>query len=110
MVSQEWMLGLVTLAFVGPLCVAWLAWELICLARDVPAGMDRVGAVMGARPAEVAYTNWRGETRLRRLVFLRVYYGSTRWHPEPQWLLEAFDKEDGRVKDFALLGFRGPAA
>jgi hypothetical protein len=51
------------------------------------------------------YTNWRGQTRLRLLIPVRLYWGSTQYHPEPQWLLEAVDAETGQVKDFALSGF-----
>lgn len=56
----------------------------------------------------VRYRNWRGEVRLRNLVPLRLWHGSTEWHPEPQWLLTCRDAETGAEKDFALLGFLGP--
>jgi hypothetical protein len=57
---------------------------------------------------QVVYTNWRGETRERRLVPISLWYGYTEQHGEPQYLLKALDCEDGREKDFALLGLRGP--
>jgi hypothetical protein len=37
----------------------------------------------------IRYTNYRGETADRRIVPICIRYGSTQWHPEPQWLLEA---------------------
>lgn len=58
----------------------------------------------GLRTQTVRYTNWRGETRVRQIVPLKVHFGSTNWHPKPQWLLNALDPEDGTVKDFALAG------
>lgn len=56
---------------------------------------------------KVLYTNWKGETRAREIIPVRLWYGSTKWHPEDQYLLEAVDCEDNRSKDFALLGLKG---
>lgn len=42
---------------------------------------------------EFTYTNWRGETRRRRAVFLNIFFGVTDWHPDPQWFVEAIDLE-----------------
>lgn len=55
---------------------------------------------------EIVYVNWRGETRSRKIIPLRLYWGSTEWHPENQWLVRAKDTESGAIKDFALSGFR----
>jgi hypothetical protein len=51
------------------------------------------------------YTNWRGETRERHLVPMTLWYGSTSYHPEPQWLLRCMDLEKCEVRDMALAGF-----
>lgn len=56
---------------------------------------------------EVTYRNHRGEVRVRRIVPLGVYFGSTQWHPEPQWLLNAIDAETNTTKQFALKDFLG---
>lgn len=51
---------------------------------------------------EIDYTNWRGERRVRCIKPLgAMRYGTTSWHPQPQWLLSALDVEDGVEKDFA---------
>jgi hypothetical protein len=39
----------------------------------------------------VRYTNWRGETSDRRLLLGALRFGTTDWHPEPTWLMLAFD-------------------
>ncbi len=39
----------------------------------------------------VSYTNYRGETRVRRVLLGEVRYGTTEWHDEPTWLIKAFD-------------------
>lgn len=53
----------------------------------------------------VTYRNWRGEVGERTITPIRVWFGATDWHPEPQWLLEAFDHDKGANRDFALKDF-----
>lgn len=48
------------------------------------------------------YRNWRGEVSRRRVWPVRMYWGSTKWHPDPQWLLEAWDCDKGEYRDFAM--------
>lgn len=48
------------------------------------------------------YRNWRGEESLRVVTPKRIWFGTTRWHPEPQWFLKAFDREKDEHRDFAL--------
>lgn len=56
-------------------------------------------------PVTLTYTNWRGQTAERTIIPIRVWWGSTPWHPEPQWLLTAVDAEKGLERDFALKDF-----
>jgi len=51
---------------------------------------------------KILYTNWRGETTERTIVPEKIYFGSTEWHPEEQWLLTAFDVEKKASRDFAM--------
>lgn len=55
-------------------------------------------------PAVIDYTNHRGERSLRVIspTFTPIFYGSTTWHPEEQWLLEAWDLEKGQLRTFAV--------
>jgi hypothetical protein len=48
------------------------------------------------------YKNWRGELAVRTVRVIRLSYGSTEWHREPQWLLEALDVEKRAVRMFAV--------
>lgn len=48
------------------------------------------------------YTNHRGETAQRRIVPGDLYFGSTEFHPERQWLLKAFDMDKLTIRDFAM--------
>lgn len=55
------------------------------------------------RQVTIDYTNWKGERRVREVIPVSVLYTSNEWHKEPQWLLFAYDVEDGhKEKSFAL--------
>ena len=61
---------------------------------------------MASRHVVVDYTNWQGK-RAERLILPisgTMRLGSNEWHPELQWLFDAFDvaKDEDRV--FALAG------
>lgn len=53
---------------------------------------------------EIDYTNWRGERALRVIIPVSIRFGKTSWHPEPQWLLRAWDEAKGELRDLALSG------
>ena len=59
-------------------------------------------------PVWLVYTNWEGVTASRNIKPLYLWYGTTEWHPEPQWLIAGIDMETGNRRDFALAGFNGP--
>lgn len=61
-----------------------------------------MAGIADPRTVKVLYKNWRGEVRERTIVPVVISWGSTQWHPEPQWLLTAKDLEDSEVKQFAL--------
>ena len=49
-----------------------------------------------------AYTNHRGRRSIRHVEVDRIWFGSTEWHPEPQWLLRAYDTVKCVTREFAL--------
>lgn len=55
---------------------------------------------------EIDYTNWKGERRIRKILPIHLWFGKTQWHPKEQWLLQAYDLEDSRIKDFAMSGIK----
>ncbi|MBC6714757.1 hypothetical protein H9Q09_00975 [Aurantimonas sp. DM33-3] len=59
-------------------------------------------------PLTFTYTNWRGETATRTVRPIGISYASTEWHPEPGWLLHAYDDEKKAGRDFAFSGFAAP--
>lgn len=48
------------------------------------------------------YTNWRGETAVRTATPISLRWGTTEWHPKPDWLLRAYDHEKRAEREFAL--------
>ena len=58
------------------------------------------------KAVKILYTNYRGETALRTIVPARLFFGKTDWHPEPQWLLDAFDVEKAQNRAFAMKDVR----
>lgn len=56
-----------------------------------------------ARAINFGYTNWRGEFAMRRATPIHIFWGSTRYHREPQWLMEAFDHGKDALRVFALV-------
>lgn len=81
----------------------------------VPASMGKSEAFLSnpvylaAAPVPFTYTNYRGETSVRRITPLGLRFGSTEWHPEPQWLMTAYDHDKDANRDFALKDFGKPA-
>ena len=65
---------------------------------------DRPAWMHDANPhiVTIRYTNHRGETADRRIVPRALLWGQTEWHPEEQWLLEAFDLERKAYRHFAM--------
>jgi len=55
---------------------------------------------------KIVYTNQKGETSIRRLVPETFFFGSSEWHPEKQWLMEAIDADKKEKRTFALKEIR----
>jgi hypothetical protein len=53
-------------------------------------------------PVRVCYTNYRNETAVRTIRPISQRFGSTEWHPEPQWLLKGIDIDGNKEREFAL--------
>lgn len=69
-----------------------------------PDVVNAIGASAEHAAIRVKYKNWKGEVAARTIIPLSIFYGSTEYHKEGQWLLKVWDmgKEDYRtyaVKD-----------
>jgi predicted DNA-binding transcriptional regulator YafY len=59
-----------------------------------------------AKAVRIVYTNYRGETSIRRVIPVRLWFGATEWHPAEQWLLDAFDVDKQAQRSFAVKDIR----
>lgn len=66
--------------------------------------MDR--SAENEKSVRILYTNYRGETSLRTIIPEKLWFGSTEWHAESQWLLDAVDVEKGQSRSFAMKDIR----
>ncbi|AKU44182.1 hypothetical protein CPT_Murica90 [Escherichia phage Murica] len=48
------------------------------------------------------YRNWKGVVADRCVTEPNLWFGSTEYHKEEQWLMRAFDVDKGEYRDFAL--------
>lgn len=54
------------------------------------------------RVLSVRYTNWRGETSMRLITPVRTFWGSNKYHAQPQWLMDVYDHEKMAMRTYAL--------
>lgn len=55
------------------------------------------------KSVKIKYKNWKGEISIRNIYPDEVWYGSTEYHKEPQFLLSAWDIDKQAFRDFALI-------
>ena len=53
------------------------------------------------KKVKILYTNWRGETKVREIIPIKLVFIATEWHPEEQWCLQAFDIEKQAERTFS---------
>ena len=57
---------------------------------------------MTSQRVHIDYVNYRGERGRREIIPHRIEWSSSQWHPEPQWLLVAFDCQKNEMRSFAM--------
>jgi len=60
------------------------------------------GRVLGDIAIKLEYKNWRGEVGIRTIFPLDIYYGSTEYHKEEQWLIKVWDLDKNDYRTYAL--------
>lgn len=55
---------------------------------------------------QIRYTNYKGETAVRRIVPIRIRFAASEWHPGEQWLMDAFDVDRQAERSFAMADIR----
>lgn len=57
-----------------------------------------------SRRVKIKYRNYKGIVSERYVVPLKFWFGANEWHPEPQWIMTAFDDTKQAFRDFAMTG------
>jgi|GEM_PF-770818 len=73
--------------------------------HEAAQAMADLAPASAGEPVTLIYTNYRGEAAERTITPKRIWFGATEWHPEPQWLVTAFDAEKQADRNFALKDF-----
>lgn len=60
------------------------------------------GRSINPKDVEINYTNWKGNISIRVIRPLQMWFGSTEFHPENQWLIEAWDYGKKDTRTFAV--------
>lgn len=58
------------------------------------------------KTVSIVYTNYKGETAIRKIIPEKIWFGKTEWHPEDQWLMDAYDVDKKANRSFALKDIR----
>lgn len=57
---------------------------------------------MDSKPLKILYTNFKGKTSVRNIIPQEIYFGTTEWYKDEQWLLDAIDVDKGAIRTFAV--------
>jgi hypothetical protein len=81
-------------------------WHYITIKKSQGLNsMENNSMTMGrgtGEPIEFDYVNWKGVKGHRTARVILFSYGSTEYHPEKQWLLEAYDLDKEKIRIFAM--------
>ena len=56
----------------------------------------------GLKAIKVVYKNWRGEEAVRNIIPIGLYWGSTEYHKDKQWLLDVYDIDKDANRTYAF--------
>lgn len=59
-------------------------------------------SIEAKKAVRILYTNYRGETEYRDILPEKIWFGSTEWHKDDQWLLDAQDIKKNALRNFAM--------
>lgn len=68
---------------------------------------DAYAATSELPAVQMFYINWKGVPKVVTVKPRKWFFGSTQWHPTPQYLMEAWDVEKGEMRVYAMEGIKG---
>ena len=57
---------------------------------------------MDEQAVAMLYTNYRGVREQRVVLPLSIFFGTSEYHSEPQWLMQAYDFNREALRSFAM--------
>jgi predicted DNA-binding transcriptional regulator YafY len=66
--------------------------------------MERKPIKLELQPVVILYKNYKGRTTYRNILPIELWYGTTKYHREPGWLLTANDLDEAELRDFSMEG------
>lgn len=67
--------------------------------------MTHTFRIPGNKAVQVEYTNHEGKRRLRTIVPLEHWFGTSEpYHPEPGWYMTAYDLDREAIRFYAMSG------
>lgn len=75
-----------------------------CSSKECTLPSPHEGMCDALPPVSITYVNWKNRRDVRRVCPTgEVQHAATEFHKVPQWLFEAIDCEDGKLKLYALM-------
>lgn len=81
----------------SPACQTGSATDTTCEEEEMDV------EVVAGKAVYFTYRNYRGEIANRCATPISLRWGTTKWHPEPGWLMLASDHDKGADREFALV-------
>ena len=73
------------------------------MSTDRQTTAEHPGLISRSSVIEFRYKNWRGEVSHRTARIIGVAWGTTEWHPQPGWLMDATDMDKHERRLFAMV-------
>lgn len=71
--------------------------------QETQPAIKDLGVTMSGLPSfTFSYVNHSGVLMIRSVVPLRIFFGTSLYYTEPQWLMEAFDLDRNANRTFAM--------
>lgn len=51
---------------------------------------------------KLLYKNWKGETKVRTVQPIEIWFGSTEYHEGEQWFMKVYDLDKNDYRDYAV--------
>jgi len=82
---------------------SWTSEMLELIEPKAETKPERMQTLPVGIPIKVKYKNYQGITSIRTIIPQKIYYGSTDYHKENQWLMDVFDVDKDAPRTYAMM-------